>query len=47
MLTEAHSSLELLMYSTSVTIYEYGSMFLVFGGLSLFLVEMVENGVAA
>lgn len=47
MLTEAHSSLELLMYSTSVTIYEYGSMFLVFGGLSLVLVEMVENGVAA
>lgn len=47
MLTEAHSSLELLMYSTSVTIYEYGSMFLVFGGLSLVLVEMVENGEAA
>lgn len=52
MLTEAHSSLELLMYSTSVTIYEYGSMFLVFGGLSLVLgvfqaYGMVENGEAA
>lgn len=52
MLTEAHSSLELLMYSTSVTIYEYGSRFLVFwwfgfwGGVSQ-TYGMVENGEAA
>lgn len=53
MLTEAHSSLELLMYSTSVTIYEYGSMFLD-GGLSFQFQggycggdRMVEYGEAA